>query len=444
MAAEDTMSDRPRDTAQDPSKRTDPAALKAVTRRSLLAGGALAALPLGHAAAQTSADAPDDDLPPAVPEWQHEPGAPLMSPPYGAPSPHEATVVRRLRHGLPPPPTMEAGFSLTPLQDLTGIVTPNGLHFERHHAGVPAIKPAAHRLMVHGLVDRPLLFTMDDLERFPSVSRFHFIECSGNTQNWGKPDPAMTAQDTHGLLSCSEWTGVRLSTVLAEAGRPPEGTWMLAEGADAAAMSRSVPVERVLDDAILAYAQNGERLRPEQGYPLRLLLPGLEGNMSIKWLRRLKLGAAPFETREETAKYTELMPDGSVRQFNFIMEPKSVITFPSGGQTLQRTGFYEISGLAWSGRGKVAKVEVTTNGGETWRDAALQETILSKCLTRFRLPWRWDGGDATLASRVTDDTGKVQPSREDLLKVRDVRSYYHYNAVQTWQVAAGGAVTNAG
>jgi sulfane dehydrogenase subunit SoxC len=298
--------------------------------------------------------------------------------------------------------------------------------------------------MVHGLVERPLIFTMEDVTRFPSVSRIHFLECSGNTQNWGAPKPELTAQDTHGLLSCCEWTGVPLASVLAEAGVKPEAKWMLAEGADAASMTRSIPIEKALDDALLAYAQNGERLRPEQGYPLRLLLPGYEGNTNVKWLRRLKLGAEPFQTREETSKYSMLMPDGTARQFNLVMEAKSVITFPSGGQRLTAPGFYEISGVAWSGLGKVARVEVSTDGGASWRDAALQEPIMSKCLTRFRVPWNWHGGPATLASRVTDETGYVQPTREALLKVRDVRSYYHYNAIQNWSVAASGAVTNAG
>ena len=233
------------------------------------------------------------------------------------------------RHGL-------SSFSLTPLQDLHGIITPNGLHYERHHGGIPTIDPSEHRLMVHGLVERPLIFTMEDVTRFPSVSRIHFLECSGNTQNWGAPKAELTAQDTHGLLSCCEWTGVPLATVLAEAGVKPEAKWMLAEGADAAAMTRSIPIEKALDDALLAYAQNGERLRPEQGYPLRLLLPGYEGNTNVKWLRRLKLGAKPFQTREETSKYSMLMPDGVARQFNFVMEAKSVITFPSGGQRLTR------------------------------------------------------------------------------------------------------------
>jgi sulfane dehydrogenase subunit SoxC len=294
------------------------------------------------------------------------------------------------------------------------------------------------------LVDRPLIFNMENVTRFPSVSRIHFLECSGNTQNWGAPKAELTAQDTHGLLSCCEWTGVPLSTALAEAGVKPEAKWMLAEGADAAAMTRSIPIAKALDDALLADAQNRERLRPEQGYPLRLLLPGYEGNTNVKWIRRLKLGAEPFQTREETSKYSMLMPDGAARQFNLVMEAKSVITFPSGGQRLGGPGFYEITGLAWSGAGKVARVEVSTNGGASWWDAALQEPIMPKCLTRFRAPWDWDGGPATLASRVTDETGYVQPTREALMKVRGVRSYYHYNAIQTWGGAHGGAVTNAG
>lgn len=385
-----------------------------------------------------------DDLPPNVPRWQKEPGAGVMSPPYGQPSSFEAGVIRRARSEGAPFPTPQAAISLTPLQDLHGIVTPNGLHYERHHAGVPAIDPSMHRLIIHGLVDRPMIFTMSEIMRFPQVSRLHFLECSGNTQNWGKPSPTQTVQDTHGLLSCCEWTGVPLKTVLDAVGVQTSARWMLAEGADSASMTRSIPVEKAFDDALLAYAQNGERLRPEQGYPLRLLLPGYEGNTSIKWLRRLKFGEAPWQTREETSKYSWIMPNGSVRQFNFVMEAKSVITSPSGGQRLDGQGFHEISGLAWSGRGKIARVEVSLDGGSHWSDAALQQPVLPKCLTRFRLPWRWQGEPAQLASRATDDTGVVQPTHDALLQERDARSYYHYNAIQNWRVAADGAVSHAG
>jgi len=426
---------------RDDQELTAPKPGKAVlTRRNLVsaaaglaASGAWGATPR-KAAAETF---------PSRPEWQQRPGAELMSPPYGAPSARENQVIRRARHGTPPPPTNYAGISLTPHQSLYGIVTPGGLHYERHHSGVPDIDPDQHRLLIHGLVERPLIFTMDELTRFPSVSRLHFLECSGNTQTWGAPKPELTVQDTHGLLSCSEWTGVPLATVLAEAGVRPEGKWLLAEGGDAATLTRSIPIEKAFDDALLVYAQNGERLRPEQGYPLRLLLPGFEGNTSIKWLRRLKIGAAPFQTRWETSKYSLVLPDQTIRQFNFVMDAKSVITSPSGGQSLKGPGFHEISGLAWSGRGKITRVEVSTDGGTSWHDAALQEPVLSKCLTRFRFPWQWDGGPARLASRTTDESGYVQPSRAALEKVRDGRSYYHNNAIQTWAVAANGSVVNA-
>lgn len=421
-----------RELARPPARRVD--------RRRLMTGAAVLAGAAAVPGRLSAAPAGGEDLPPSVPPWMKHQGAPILSPAYGLPSPFEKDVVRKA-HGKPPTDT--AASSVTPLHRLHGIITPNGLHYERHHAGVPAIDPDSHRLLLHGLVDRPLIFTMDDIVRFPSVSRIHFLECSGNTQGWTAENPSLTVQDTHGLLSCCEWTGVPLSTVLAEAGVKPEAKWILAEGADAAAMSRSIPIEKALDDALLVYAQNGERLRPEQGYPLRLLLPGFEGNTNVKWLRRLKLGDRPFETREETSKYTDLMPDGRARQFTFFMEAKSVITFPSGGQHLRQRGFYEISGLAWSGHGKIRRVDVSTDGGASWHEAQLQEPILSKCLTRFRLPWRWEGGPALLQSRAIDETGYVQPRRSALVEARGGNSYYHYNGIQTWRLGADGAVTNA-
>jgi sulfane dehydrogenase subunit SoxC len=381
-----------------------------------------------------------DQAPPATPPWMQEQGAPVAKTSYGVPSPYERNVVRRQRLAVTFGGASNTG---TPLQDLHGIITPNGLHYERHHAGVPAIDPEAHRLLIHGLVDRPLIFTMDDIVRFPSVSRIHFLECSGNTPEYHDTKPNWTPQDTHGLLSCCEWTGVLLSTLLAEVGAQQSARWILAEGADAAGLTRSIPIEKAWDDAIVAYAQNGERLRPEQGYPLRLLLPGFEGNMNIKWLRRLKLGDQPWETREETSKYTELLPDGKARQFNFVMDAKSVITRPAGGQQLRDPGFHEITGLAWSGRGRIQRVDVSTDGGTSWQAATLQEPVLPKCLTRFRLPWTWDGGPASLQSRAVDETGYVQPTREALIDVRGVNAYYHFNAVQTWRIAQGGAITNA-
>lgn len=334
-----------------------------------------------------------------------------------------------------------ATHSLTPHQSLHGIITPSALHFERHHNGVPMIDPDQHRLLVHGLVDRPLTFSMHDLMRFPSVTRTLVIECSGNSgKEWRRPT-GKTVQETHGLMSTSEWTGVPLMTVLAEAGIKPEAAWVLAEGDDAAAMTRSLPLVDVLKGALLCYAQNGETLRPEQGYPLRLVIPGWEGNTCIKWLRRLKLGTAPFMTREETSRYTDLMPDGRARQFTFVMEAKSVITSPSGGQRIE-PGFIEIRGLAWSGRGKILRVEVSTDGGFTWHTAQLQEPVLAYCHTRFRFGWRWHGEEAIIQSRCADETGYIQPTRAALVAARGTNSVYHYNAIQSWKVDRDGKVTN--
>ncbi|WP_232464732.1 sulfite dehydrogenase [Bordetella genomosp. 8] len=377
------------------------------------------------------------DVPLAVPPWSRKPGAPTGSHPYGAPSSFEKNVVRSVR---PTDKQYISSSSRTPLQDLDGILTPNGLFYERHHGGVPDIDPARHRLLVHGLVAKELLFTVDDLRRFPSVSRIHFLECSGNP---GYDVHGKTAAEANGLLSCAEWTGVALKTVLEEVGLQPGARWAVAEGADASGMTRSVPIEKCLEDALLVYSQNGERLRPEQGYPLRLLLPGFEGNMSVKWLRRLHITDTPAFSREETAKYTDSMPDGTARQFTFYMEAKSIITAPSGGQRLNAPGFVEIRGIAWSGRGKVARVEVSVDGGDNWHDAALQDPVLTRAVTRFRFPWRWDGGPAVIQSRATDETGYVQPTLEALLAVRGVNSGYHNNAITPWRIASNGEVSNA-
>ncbi len=424
------------DSEQQKSAETPSAARRVFLRR----GGLLAAAGLAGAGVATAAGG-NENLPPHTPAWTRAQGRPSLDPPYGQPSRFESRVVRRLREGtvVDFPTTVS---SMTPLQSLYGTLTPNGLGFERHHAGIPDIDPDQHRLLIHGLVKKPLSFTMDDLVRFPSVSRIHFLECSGNTLTEWKALRQLNVQSTHGLLSCCEWTGVPLGVVLQEAGVLPSAKWLLAEGADAAAMTRSIPLEKAMEDALLVYAQNGEMLRPEHGYPLRLFLPGYEGNMSIKWLRRLKLGAEPFQTREETSKYTDLMPDGKAHQFTFLMDVKSVITFPSGGQKLQRQGFYEISGLAWSGRGRIRRVEVSVDGGRSWTDASLQESVLSRALTRFRLPWRWQGGPAILQSRAIDETGEIQPTRAQLIAERGTHSIYHYNGIQSWQVSESGEVRN--
>ncbi len=334
-------------------------------------------------------------------------------------------------------------WSMSPLHQQHGIVTPNGVIFERHHAGVPDIDPDQHRLAIHGMVRQPLVFTMADLMKYPSVSRFYFLECSGNTlADWLKP-ASKTVQQTHGMLSCGQWTGVPVSTLLEEAGVEPGATWALFEGADGAAHTRSLPMKKALDDALLVYACNGEMLRPENGYPLRLIVPGWEGNISVKWLRRIKLGDQPWHLRSETARYTDPMPDGKWRQFSFEMETKSVITSPSGDMTI-RPGPLEILGFAWSGTGTVRAVDVTFDGGRSWREAWLEEPVLDKCLTRFRLPWNWDGSPTTIASRAVDSTGYVQPTVADLQKARAITGFVqHHNGIFPWLITAAGEVRNA-
>lgn len=415
-----------------------PAGFSSGRRRFLAAGAALGA-GLGSVALGGRSWAQEGaNLPPNTPKWMLEPGRPVGRG-YGTPSPFEENVIRRPTDSTP---TMLSSWSFTPLQDLHGIITPNGLVFERHHAGVPEIDPDEHRLMIHGLVERPLVLSMEDLMRFPSVSRIHFLECSGNTlTEWAEPY-VETVQTTHGLLSCCEWTGVMLSTILEEVGLKPEAKWFLAEGADAAGLTRSIPVRKGLTDAMLVYAQNGEMLRPEQGYPLRLLLPGWEGNMNVKWLRRIEIGDKPWYSRQETSKYTDLMPDGTARELSFEMEAKSVITFPSGDQVLKQPGFYEISGLAWSGYGRIRRVDVSTDGGRNWQTTELQEPVLPYALVRFRLPWKWDGSPTVLQSRAIDETGYVQPTHQQLLDVRGTKSVYHYNAIQSWRINKDGEVKN--
>jgi sulfane dehydrogenase subunit SoxC len=372
--------------------------------------------------------------------WTLEPGAPLLSPAYGVPASFESKVIRRVARA---PALPGSGSSMTPLADLFGSITPNGLVYERHHAGVPQIDPDQHRLAIHGLVREPHLFSLDDLMRFPSESHIHFLECSGNTgSEWNGPS-GLPVQLTHGLLSCCEWTGVRLSTLLDETGVDPSAQWLLAEGADGAAMTRSLPLDRILDRALVVYAQNGERLRPENGYPLRLIVPGFEGNTNIKWLRRLKVIRAPEMTREETSKYTSLLPSGCARQFVFEMDAKSVITRPSPGHRLSTHGYYAISGLAWSGRGKIKGVDVSSDGGRTWRAARLDGPVHDRALTRFVADWQWDGAPASLQSRAVDDTGYVQPTRDALVSARGLNTQYHYNAIQSWRVGVDGEVRNA-
>jgi len=374
----------------------------------------------------------------AVEPWMQEPGSPFVG--YGQPSRFEAKVVRVATTA---PGTTGTGASRTPHHLLNGAITPNGLHFERHHSGIPEIDPDAHRLLIHGLVKRPLVFTLEALARYPMVSRIAFIECGGNSGTLYQKDPvAGGVQALHGLVSGAEWTGVRLADLLDEAGVDPKAQWILAEGADAAGMSRSVPMAKAMDGAIIALYQNGERIRPSNGYPLRLLLPGYEGNMHVKWLRRIKATEGPTMTKDETSKYTISLPDGKALQFVFPIEAKSVITLPSPGLALKGAGLYEISGLAWSGYGKIVKVDVSADGGKSWAPAALQEPVLAKALTRFRVAWRWNGAPAILQSRATDDNGYVQPVRARLIADRGARTIYHFNGIASWAVGENGEVTH--
>ena len=406
-----------------------------VTRRSFLTRSAAAVGAVGIAAvAPRAAEAAE---PPDTPPWMKAPGAGMSE--YGAPSKFESKVTRTLIRSQPG--TTGSGASRTPLEALDGMLTPSGLHFERHHSGVPEIDPAQHRLLVHGMVKRPLLFTVDSLLRYPMVSRIHFIECAGNSQvMYGPTPPNLSVGQAHGLIACSEWTGVSLRSLLEEAGADAGAGWLLAEGADAAAMSRSIPMAKAMDDAFLALFQNGERLRPENGYPVRLFVPGYQGNMHVKWLRRIKVTSQPTMTKDETSRYSKLQGDGKVLGLDFRMEVKSLITRPSPSLALPGAGLHEVSGIAWSGNGAIRRVEVSTDGGQSWRDAELSGPVLPRALTRFRLPWTWSGGATVLKSRATDETGAVQPTRDALIAEHGANVIFHYNAIVAWSVAANGEV----
>jgi sulfane dehydrogenase subunit SoxC len=401
-------------------------------RRVFLGAGAMAGV-LG-AAGMANAE------PLAVPEWVTKPGKRPL--PYTQPSPFEGKVQRTIPDQNP---LYEPGSAAgrTPHQFLEGMVTPNGLHFEVTHNGVPDIDPDKHLLVIHGLVKRPLKFTVNSLLRYPLTSRFHFVECAGNSGALYGANPVKgTVQQLHGLLSGAEWTGVMLSTLLDEAGIDPKAQWLLAEGGDATGLTRSIPLAKAMDDVMIALYQNGERIRPNNGYPMRLLVPGFQGNMNIKWLRRIRLTEGPMQTRYETSRYSLLLADGKAAQYKLQLDAKSFITRPSPGYQMQGAGLYEISGLAWSGNGTVKQVEVSADGGKSWALAALAGPVLPKMLTRFRAPWKWDGGPAVLQSRVTDDTGYVQPTRDALLLARGAKAQYHFNGITTFQVAAGGEVSH--
>ena len=423
--------------SSDESRRPDAdstAGGKGISRRAALAGGAAA---LGAVFVKTAADALAG-LADTAQQVPPDPTKVLGRVPsaLGARSPFEQPV-RHVHRALP------SGASTTPLEALDGIITPSDLHFERHHGGIPAIDPAHYRLLIHGMVDRPMTFSLADLKRFPSHSQLCFIECSGNggvAYRKAQMPRAITPGRIDGLTSTSEWVGVRLSTLFREVGIRPEAQWFLAEGQDAAAMTRSIPLEKAWDDAMIVYGQNGEALRPAQGYPARLLLPGWEGNAQVKWVRRIEVSDQPFMTREETSKYTDPLADGTARLFSFVMDAKSLITFPAYPFILPDQGWWEIKGLAWSGRGRITRVDISTDRGRTWHPAELQDPVLPKCHTRFRYLWNWDGREAMLMSRAVDETGYVQPTYAELAAARGEGTYYHTNNIRAWKVQRNGQV----
>ena len=410
-------------------------------RRAFLRGGAaIAGAVMGYTFVGSAAAEPLQEQP-----WSLEPGA--ISPPYEKPSRFEEKVARTLSN---PKGEARTQHARTPHHLINGTITPNGLHFTIVHAGTPDIDPDKHRLVIHGLVKRPLEFTLEALARYPTVSRMSFVECGGNSSPLFSKEPAQgSVQALHGLASCAEWTGVRLSTLLDETGIDPKAKWFIAEGADAPALSRSVPLSIALDDAMIELYQNGERLMPGNGYPMRLLLPGWEGNMNVKFLRRIKLVEGPALSYYEARTYAPILPGGKAYQFYFLQEVKSFITHPSPGLELKEPGFYEISGVAYSGNGRISKVMVSADGGQSWAQAMLQEPVHSKAFTRFRMPWRWDGGPAVLQSRAWDEAGYVQPTRAQILAARGESQRVlpitafagqHYNGPTSWAIARNGEV----
>ncbi len=410
------------------------------SRRSFLKGGIAAGGALVAGAAGARAATPDKAIT-EVQEWAQTLGEGVDARPYGTPSPFEKDVVRRNVAWLTASP--ESSVNFTPLHELDGIITPNGLCFERHHAGIAEVDPAKHRLMINGLVDKPLVFTMDDLRRFPRTNKVFFLECAANSGMEWRGAQLNGCQFTHGMVHNVMYTGVPLKLLLEEAGLKTNAKWLMPEGADASGMNRSVPLFKGLDDCLVAFAMNGEALRPEQGYPLRLVVPGWEGNMWVKWLRRIEVGDQPWHAREETSKYTDLMANGKARRFTWEMDCKSVITNPSPQAPFaHKKGQTVVTGVAWSGRGTVKRVDVTIDGGKNWHTARLDGPSLDKSLHRFYFDFDWNGQPLLLQSRAIDSTGYVQPTKDALRKVRGTNSIYHNNGIQTWHVRENGAVEN--
>ena len=409
---------------------------RALLEQSIALAGAGVAGTITAAAAEPLKDEP----------WGLEFGS--IMPPRQMPSWFEKDVVRTLSN---PTGEFRNSHARTPHHLLQGTVTPNGLFFSICHSGLPDIDPAQHKLVIHGLVKQPLVYTVDSLSRYPMVTRMHFVECSGNSAPMFSNTPLqVTAQALHGLASNAEWTGVLLSTLLEETGIDPKATWLLAEGADSLGLHRSVPIKKALDDAMIALYQNGERIQPGNGYPMRLLLPGYQGNMNVKYVRRIKLIDQPAMSFFESKTYSQILPNGKMWLFHFTQEVKSFITQPSFGHALQGPGFYEISGIAYSGNGRIAKVMVSADGGKSWAQAALQDPVQPKAFTRFRMPWRWDGQPAILQSRASDEAGNVQPTRAEFVAARGQTEKpvptplafpnQHYNSITSWGIDSKGEI----
>ncbi len=410
----------------------------AASRRRFLQAGIAGGAALATAGAARAAG---DPVITEVQDWNRYLGDGVDAAPYGMPSEFESHVVRRDVPWLTADPVSSINF--TPLHELDGIITPNGLCFERHHGGTAIIDPADHRLMINGLVDTPLVFTMQDLMRFPRENRVYFLECAANSGMEWRGAQLNGCQFTHGMVHCVVYTGVPLKYLLEEAGVKTSGKWVLAEGADAAAMTRSIPIEKALDDCLVAFKMNGEALRAEQGYPVRLVVPGWEGNMWVKWLRRLEVGDEPWAQREETSKYTDLLANGKARRHTWLMDVKSVITTPSPQAPITHgRGQTVISGLAWSGNGRIKRVDVSLDGGRNWHEARVDGPSLSKALHRFYYDFQWDGSDMLIQSRAMDEAGFIQPTKNELRAARGENSIYHNNGIQTWHVKADGAVEN--
>lgn len=399
------------------------------------AGAVLSAIP-----AVAGESAKPDPAITEIQDWNRYLGDGVDKRPYGMPSKFEKNVIRRDVSWLTA--SAESSVNFTPLHELDGIITPSGLCFERHHSGVAEINPADHRLMINGMVEKPLVFTMEDIKRMPRVNKIHFLECAANSGMEWRGAQLNGCQFTHGMVHNVMYTGVRLKTLLDEAGLKPNVKWLMLEGADAAGMNRSLPIEKALDDVILAFAMNGEALRPEQGYPLRAVIPGWEGNLWVKWIRRIEAGDQPWQTREETSKYTDLLADGRSRKHTFIMDAKSVVTNPSPQAPLKYKGRNVLSGFAWSGRGTVKRVDVSMDGGRNWQTARIDGPVLDKSLVRFYVDFDWNGQELMIQSRAMDSTGYVQPTKDELRKVRGVNSIYHNNGIQTWLVHSSGEAEN--